>query len=180
MIQWYPRHMAKARREMEEKLPLVDVVIELVDARAPAASQNPMLQEVIKDKYKIIVLMKNDLADHRITSQWLTYFKAYKVTSISLYVFNKNHITKLIQVIHEVRYQEQQKMMHKGVKERPVRALVSGVPNVGKSKLINRLANKKIAKIGDRPGVAKHQQWIKVRNQFELLDTPGIDRKSVV
>ena len=174
MIQWFPGHMAKARREMEEKLPLVDVVIELVDARAPAASQNPMLQEVIKDKYKIIVLMKSDLADHRITSQWLTYFKANKVTSIAVDVFNKSHITNLIQVIHEVGYQEQQKMIHKGVKERPVRALVSGVPNVGKSTLINRLANKKIAKIGDRPGVTKHQQWIKVRNQFELLDTPGI------
>ena len=174
MIQWFPGHMAKARREMEEKLSLVDVVIELVDARAPAASQNPMLQEVIKDKYKIIVLMKSDLADNRITDQWLKYFQANKVTSVAVDVFNKSHITKLIQVIHEVGYQEQQKMIAKGVKERPVRALVSGVPNVGKSTLINQLANKKIAKIGDRPGVTKHQQWIKVRNQFELLDTPGI------
>src|SRR5699024_9628726 len=118
--------------------------------------------------------MKSDLADHRITSQWLTYFKANKVTSIAVDVFNKSHITNLIQVIHEVGYQEQQKMIHKGVKERPVRALVSGVPNVGKSTLINRLANKKIAKIGDRPGVTKHQQWSKVRNQLELLDTARI------
>src|SRR5699024_2824173 len=174
MIQWFPGHMAKARREMEEKLPLVDVVIELVDARAPAASQNPMLQEVIKDKYKIIVLMKSDLADHRITSQWLTYFKANKVTSIAVDVFNKSHITNLIQVIHEVGYQEQQKMIHKGVKERPVLALISGVLNVSKSTLINRLANKQMANIGDRPEVTKPQQCIKVMNQFELLDTPQI------
>src|SRR5699024_7887738 len=153
MIQWFPGHMEKARREMEEKLPLVDVVIELVDARAPDASQNTILQEVIINKYKIIILMKSDLADHRITSHCLTYFKANKVTSIAVDVFNKSHITNLIQVIHEVGYQEQQKMIHKGVKERPVRALVSGVPNVGKSTLINRLANKKIAKIGDLPEV---------------------------
>lgn len=174
MIQWFPGHMAKARREMEEKLSLVDVVIELVDARAPASSQNPMLQDVIKNKRKVIVLMKKDLAEDKLTEQWLTYFKENEVTSIALDVFNKVDITKLIQVIYQVGYQEQQKMIAKGVQERPVRALVSGVPNVGKSTLINRLANKKIAKIGDRPGVTKHQQWIKVRNQFELLDTPGI------
>src|SRR5699024_2039205 len=125
MIQWFPGHMAKARREMEEKLPLVDVVIELVDARAPAASQNPMLQEVIKDKYKIIVIMKSDLADNQISRQWHTYFKANTVTSIAVDVFNKSYNTNLIQVIHEVGYQEHKKMFHRGVQERPVRALVS-------------------------------------------------------
>lgn len=174
MIQWFPGHMAKARREMEENLSLVDVVIELVDARAPAASQNPMLQEVIKNKNKVIVMMKSDLANLQITEEWLQYFKSEQIVATAVDVFNKEDIHTLIDVVYRVGVEEQQKMIAKGINERPVRALVSGVPNVGKSTLINRLANKKIARIGDRPGVTKHQQWIKVKNQFELLDTPGI------
>src|SRR5699024_11573751 len=110
-----------------------------------------------KYKYKINIIKKSDIADNRITDQWLKYFQENKVTSVAVDVFNKSHITKLIQVIHEVGYQEQQRMIAKGVKERPVRALVSGVPNVGKSTLINQLANKKITKIGDRTGVIRHQ-----------------------
>lgn len=174
MIQWFPGHMAKARREMEEKLSLVDVAIELVDARAPAASQNPMLQEVIKNKPKIIVLMKKDLADDRFTNKWLDYFATKNQIAIAIDVANKQDISRFIQLVQKTGLKAQEKMIAKGVQERPVRALIAGVPNVGKSTLINRLANRKIAKIGDRPGVTRHQLWIKVRNEFELLDTPGI------
>lgn len=174
MIQWFPGHMAKARREMEEKLKLVDVVVELVDARAPQASENPMLHDVTKEKRKIKVLMKKDLADSSVTEEWIQFFQQQNQTAIAIDVNEKSDIPKLSQLIKETGLKNQQKMIDKGVKARAVRALVAGVPNVGKSTLINRFANKKIAVIGDRPGVTKKQQWIKVKNQFELLDTPGI------
>lgn len=174
MIQWFPGHMAKAKREIAENLKLVDVVIELVDARAPFSSQNPMLQELVQHKRKIIVLMKRDLADEEITKRWLQYFHNNENNAIAVSVNQKNDITNLISLVKVTGMEVQQKMIEKGVKPRSVRALIAGVPNVGKSTLINRLANKRIAKIGDRPGITKQQQWIKVRNQFELLDTPGI------
>lgn len=174
LIQWFPGHMAKAKREIAENLKLVDVVIELVDARAPFSSQNPMLQELVQHKRKIIVLMKRDLADEEITKRWLQYFHNNENNAIAVSVNQKNDITNLISLVKETGMEVQQKMIEKGVKPRSVRALIAGVPNVGKSTLINRLANKRIAKIGDRPGITKQQQWIKVRNQFELLDTPGI------
>lgn len=174
MIQWFPGHMAKARREIEEKLTLVDVVIELVDARAPSASQNPMLQEVIKHKRKIIVLMKRDLADDKTTAAWIGHFQQQQIKAIAVDVDDRKDITHLIELVHNTGVEQQQKMIDKGVQQRSVRALIAGVPNVGKSTLINRLAKKRIAKIGDRPGVTKKQQWIKVGKQFELLDTPGI------
>lgn len=174
MIQWFPGHMAKARREIEENLKLVDIVIELVDARAPQSSQNPMLQEVIQKKQKIIVLMKRDLADPVKTKQWTDYFQENEINSLAIHVNNKNDIAKLIELVNKEGLMEQQKFIDKGVQQRSIRALIAGVPNVGKSTLINRLANKKIAKIGDRPGITKMQQWIKVKQKFELLDTPGI------
>lgn len=174
MIQWFPGHMAKARREIEENLKLVDIVIELVDARAPLASQNPMLQEVVGRKEKIIVLMKRDLANPNITEDWINYFETESVTAIALDVNKQKDMQSLIEVVNKKGLEAQQKMLDKGVQERAVRALIVGIPNVGKSTLINRLANKRIAKIGDRPGVTKMQQWIKVRGKFELLDTPGI------
>lgn len=174
MIQWFPGHMAKAKREIEENLKLVDVVMELVDARAPFSSRNPMLKESIQHKRKIIVLMKRDLADEEVTNRWLQYFKKNDLKAIAIDVNHKDDITQLISLVKETGLEEQQKMIDKGVKPRSVRALIAGVPNVGKSTLINRLANKKVVKIGDRPGITKQQQWIKVRNQFELLDTPGI------
>ncbi|HIV75847.1 MAG TPA: ribosome biogenesis GTPase YlqF [Candidatus Pseudogracilibacillus intestinigallinarum] len=174
MIQWFPGHMAKARREIEEKLKLVDVVIELVDARAPLSTQNPMLQEVIHQKEKIIVLMKRDLADAIQTDKWLQHFEAQGTTAIALDVNNKKDIQQFIELVTEKGIEKQRKLIEKGVQQRAVRALIVGIPNVGKSTLINRLANKKIAKIGDRPGVTKMQQWIKVKQKFELLDTPGI------
>lgn len=174
MIQWYPGHMAKARREVEQNLKLVDVVIELVDARAPHASSNPMLQQLIQNKRKIVLLMKSDLADSSKTKEWNTYFKENKTISLDVNVNNKQDITKVMDLVNKEGMEQQKKRLEKGVQKRSIRALIVGVPNVGKSTLINRLANKRIAKIGDRPGITKQQQWIKIRQQFELLDTPGI------
>jgi len=173
-IQWFPGHMAKARREIEEKLKLVDFVMELVDARAPLSSQNPMLQQVVQNKTKMIVLMKRDLADQRETEKWIAHFKEKNVPAIAVNVNDKADIKRVIQLGRELGQEKMDKLMKKGIQPRPARAIITGIPNVGKSTLINRLANKKIAKTGDRPGITKQQLWIKVGKDFELLDTPGI------
>src|SRR5690625_2725860 len=174
MIQWYPGHMAKAKREIEQSLRHVDVVIELVDARIPKSSQNPLLQEIIGEKVKIIALMKRDLADESKTKQWLESFEKQSLDAISIDANNERDINELVELVYEKGLEAQRRLLDRGVKERPIRALIVGIPNVGKSTLINRLANKRIAKIGDRPGITKMQQWVKVRGKFELLDTPGL------
>lgn len=173
-IQWFPGHMAKARREIEEKLNLVDLIMELVDARAPFSSQNPMLHKVIKNKPKMVVLMKKDLADKQETEKWITYFKERDISAIAVNANNKADIKQTIQLAKSLGAINMKKLVERGIKPRAIRAMIIGIPNVGKSTLINRLANKKIAKIGDRPGITKHQLWIKVNKDFELLDTPGI------
>lgn len=166
--------MAKARREIEERLKLVDFVMELVDARAPLSSQNPMLQQILQQKSKMMLLMKRDLADAKITEDWIAYFKERGIPALAVNVNDKADISRVIQLAKELGQQKLEKMIKKGIKPRPARAMIVGIPNVGKSTLINRLANKKIAKVGDRPGVTKQQLWIKVKKDFELLDTPGI------
>ncbi|MBR3121600.1 ribosome biogenesis GTPase YlqF [Oceanobacillus profundus] len=173
-IQWFPGHMAKARREVEEKLKLVDFVMELVDARAPLSSQNPMLQQVLQQKSKMVVLMKKDLADARQTEKWIAHLREKKIPAIAVDVNNKADIKNVIQMAKELGQAKMDKLLKKGIKPRAARAMIVGIPNVGKSTLINRLANKKIAKTGDRPGITKQQLWIKVKKDFELLDTPGI------
>jgi len=173
-IQWFPGHMAKARREVEEKLKLVDFVMELVDARAPLSSRNPMLQQILQSKSKMMVLIKKDLADNRETERWIHYFNEREIPAVAVDVNNKGDINRVIQLAKELGQEKMEKLMKKGIKPRPARAMIVGIPNVGKSTLINRLANKKIAKTGDRPGITKQQLWIKVKKDFELLDTPGI------
>ncbi|WP_330949025.1 ribosome biogenesis GTPase YlqF [Virgibacillus sp. MG-45] len=173
-IQWFPGHMAKARREIEEKLKLVDFVVELVDARAPLSSQNPMLQQVLQQKRKMIVLMKRDLADQKETDHWITHFEQMDIPAVAVNVNDRADITQIIQTAKALGNEKMAKLQKKGIKPRAARAMIVGIPNVGKSTLINRLANKKIAKTGDRPGITKHQLWIKVKKDFELLDTPGI------
>lgn len=173
-IQWFPGHMAKAKREAEEKLKLVDFVMELVDARAPVSSQNPMLQQVLKNKPKIMVLMKKDLAGSRETDRWIARFKKEDIPAIAINAGNKADIKQVVQLAKELGQEKMNKLQKKGIQPRPARAMIVGIPNVGKSTLINRLANKKIAITGDKPGVTKQQLWIKVRKDFELLDTPGI------
>ncbi|TXL67663.1 ribosome biogenesis GTPase YlqF [Cerasibacillus terrae] len=173
-IQWFPGHMAKARREIKEKLKLVDFVMELVDARAPVSSQNPMLQEVLDNKPKLLVLMKKDLADDIETKKWLAYFKENEIPAIAIDVNQKQDIQQVIQMAKQLGNKKLEKLKKRGIQTRVARAMIVGIPNVGKSTLINRLANKKIAKTGDRPGVTKHQIWIKIKKEFDLLDTPGI------
>lgn len=173
-IQWYPGHMAKAKREVQEKLKLVDFVIELVDARTPVSSQNPMLQEILGEKQKLIVLMKSDLADPQVTEQWVNHFEEEGNIALSVDVNQKKDIERLIHKAKELGQGVNDKRASKGVQPRAIRAMIIGIPNVGKSTLINRLANKKRAEVGDKPGVTKKQQWIKIRGKFELLDTPGI------
>ncbi|MRH42241.1 ribosome biogenesis GTPase YlqF [Aquibacillus halophilus] len=173
-IQWFPGHMAKAKRQVQEKLKLVDFVIELVDARAPESSQNPMLQQVLQDKPRMLVLMKKDLADPSQTTAWVNHYKEKEIPAIAVDVQQKQDIQHVIAMAKEMGKEKLEKLKKKGIRPRPARAMIVGIPNVGKSTLINRLANKKIAKTGDRPGVTTSQQWIKVKKDFELLDTPGI------
>ncbi|ARI77497.1 ribosome biogenesis GTPase YlqF [Halobacillus mangrovi] len=173
-IQWFPGHMAKAKREVAEKLKLVDFVIELVDARAPLSSQNPMLHEILQDKPKMIVLMKKDLADPNVTKEWISYNEQRGTPSLAIEANKKQDIQKVVQMAKDLGKEKIEKLKAKGVRPRPSRAMIIGIPNVGKSTLINRLANKKMAQTGDKPGVTKKQQWIKVKKEFELLDTPGI------
>lgn len=166
--------MAKAKREVQEKLKLVDFVIELVDARAPESSKNPMLHQVLNDKPKMVVLMKKDLADPNVTERWLNDYKSKNIASLAVDVQQKQDIQQVINLAKEMGKEKLDRLKRKGVRPRPARAMIIGIPNVGKSTLINRLANRKIAKTGDRPGVTTSQQWIKVKKDFELLDTPGI------
>jgi len=173
-IQWFPGHMAKARRQIEEKLNLVDLVIELVDARAPLSSQNPMLQQVIKDKPKLVLLMKKDLADENETGKWLKDFEKNDIPALAVNVNVQSDIQQTIQMAKEIGQKNLENLLKRGAKPRPIRAMIIGIPNVGKSTLINRFANRKIARIGDRPGITKHQLWIKLNKDFELLDTPGV------
>lgn len=173
-IQWFPGHMAKAKREVEEKLKLVDFVIELVDARAPLSSQNPLIHQVLNQKTKMMILMKRDLADPEMTEKWLQYFQSNEVPAVAIDVNNRKDLQKAVEMAKEIGNEKLERMRRKGVRPRPARAMIIGIPNVGKSTLINRMANKKIAKTGDRPGVTKQQQWIKIKKDFELMDTPGI------
>lgn len=173
-IQWFPGHMAKAKREVAEKLKLVDFVIELVDARAPQSSENPMLHDILQEKPKMVVLMKKDLADPAVTDQWIAHFRDQNIPAVAIEANLKQDIQKVIHTAKELGKAKLDKLRAKGIRPRASRAMIVGIPNVGKSTLINRLANKKMAKTGDKPGVTTKQQWIKVKKEFELLDTPGI------
>lgn len=173
-IQWFPGHMAKARREVAEQLKLVDVVFELVDARIPYSSRNPMIDEVIKDKPRVVLLNKMDMANLNETKKWMSYFEEqgfYPVLIDSKNGKNLSQVTKAAEIVTQEKFE---RMKQKGLRPRAIRAMIVGIPNVGKSTLINRLAKKSIAKTGNMPGVTKKQQWIKVGKTLELLDTPGI------
>ncbi len=174
MIQWYPGHMAKTVREINEQIKHIDIFIELIDARAPKSSQNPLLELNLQQKTKIIILMKRDLADEVKTKEWLIFFENDGHMALPMNVNEKKDITIFLQLLHEAGERILQKRLERGIQKKSLRILIAGVPNVGKSTLINRLANKRITKIGDRPGVTRQPQWIKVDQTFELLDTPGI------
>ena len=173
-IQWFPGHMAKARRQVTEKLKLIDIVFELVDARIPMSSRNPMIDEIVSSKPRIVLLNKADKADDTITKQWIEYFKKREIPAIAIDAQSGTGLKQITSLSKILLKEKFDKMAAKGIKPRAIRALIIGIPNVGKSTLINRLAKKNIAKTGDRPGVTTAQQWVKVGNELELLDTPGI------
>ena len=173
-IQWFPGHMAKARREISEKMKLIDIVIELVDARAPLSSKNPMFNEICNNKPRLIVMTKKDLADSKATSKWIEYFKGKGIYAICVNLKNFNEYQLVIDVCKEILKEKMEREAKRGLKPRAMRAMVLGIPNVGKSTFINRLAKRKATVTGNRPGVTKAQQIIRVDKDFELFDTPGV------
>jgi ribosome biogenesis GTPase A len=173
-IQWFPGHMTRARRQIEEKLKLIDVVIELLDARIPLSSRNPMVDEILKGKPRMVLLNKHDLADPQITAEWVRYFADQGLPALPIDAASGTQVKEILPRAKELWAHKIASQIRKGINPRAVRALIVGIPNVGKSTLINQLAGKKIAATGDKPGVTKGQQWIKVGSEMDLLDTPGI------
>lgn len=173
-IQWFPGHMTKARRQIEEKLKLIDLVIELLDARVPLSSRNPMIDDILRNKPRLVVMNKADLADPKATERWIDYFAKSGQTAIPLDSASGGNVQQIPTKAKQILSEQLEQRARKGLKPRPIRGLIVGIPNVGKSTLINRLAGRSIAATGDRPGVTKGQQWIKVGTEMELLDTPGI------
>ncbi|WP_445506106.1 ribosome biogenesis GTPase YlqF [Niallia sp. 03190] len=173
-IQWFPGHMAKARRQVTEKLKLVDIIFELVDARIPQSSRNPMIDEIIQHKPRLVLLNKADMADKEKTKEWIHYFQSKGIRALAINSQAGVGMKEITALAKEVLAEKFERMRAKGVRPRAIRAMIVGIPNAGKSTLINRLAKKNIAKTGNTPGVTKAQQWIKVGKELELLDTPGI------
>ncbi|MDG5470270.1 ribosome biogenesis GTPase YlqF [Jeotgalibacillus sp. ET6] len=173
-IQWFPGHMAKARRQVTEKLKLVDIIFELVDARIPVSSRNPMIDEIINQKPRLILINKADMADPVRTKQWISYFEQRGIRALAINSDKGVGLQSIHKVTMEILKEKWSRMESRGIRPRAVRAMIVGIPNVGKSTLINRLVKKNIAQTGNRPGVTKAQQWIKVGKEMELLDTPGI------
>ncbi|WP_281937854.1 ribosome biogenesis GTPase YlqF [Paenibacillus tyrfis] len=173
-IQWFPGHMTRARRQIQEKLKLIDMAIELLDARVPLSSRNPMIDEILQNKPRLVLLNKHDLADPEVTRRWIEFFAEQGLKAIPIDSVGGNPVKEIMQRSKELLSEKIQAQLRKGMNPRAIRALIVGIPNVGKSTLINRMAGRKIAATGDKPGVTKGQQWIKVGTEMELLDTPGI------
>ncbi|MBR2258041.1 MAG: ribosome biogenesis GTPase YlqF [Blautia sp.] len=173
-IQWYPGHMTKARRQMQEDIRLVDLVIELIDARIPFSSRNPDIDQLSQGKYRLILMNKADLADEEQNRKWMTYFQNKGFSVICLDSRTKGEMKRISGEIKKICIQKTLRDQARGIKNRPVRAMVVGIPNVGKSTFINSFAGRAAAKTGDRPGVTKGKQWIRLNKDVELLDTPGI------
>ena len=173
-IQWYPGHMTKARRMMEENIKLIDIVVEIVDARIPLSSRNPDIDRMANNKKRILLLNKADLADDSITDRWIEYFKDKGFYVIKLDSRKSNQAKKTMKLIEEASKEKIERDLKRGIKNRPIRIMIAGIPNVGKSTFINSLAGKGVARTGDKPGVTKGKQWIKIGRNIDLLDTPGI------
>lgn len=173
-FQWYPGHMTKARRMMQENIKLIDLIIELVDARVPLSSRNPDIDELGKGKARLILLNKADLAEDRLNDEWVAYFKEKGYSAVKVNSRKGGGIKSIQSVIQEACREKTERDRKRGILNRPVRAMVVGIPNVGKSTFINALAGKACAKTGNKPGVTKGKQWIRLNKSVELLDTPGI------
>ena len=173
-FQWYPGHMTKARRMMQDNIKLIDIVVELVDARIPYSSKNPDIDDLARGKYRLIILNKADMADAEVTSAWEQYYKE-KVFLVAKVNSQKGAgIREVKKLIEEACKEKKEKDRKRGILNRPLRAMVAGIPNVGKSTFIISFAGKACAKTGNKPGVTKGKQWIKINKNVELLDTPGI------
>ena len=173
-VQWYPGHMTKAKRQMQEDIKLIDLIIELVDARVPLSSRNPDIDELGKNKARLILLNKADLADERQNEAWKTFFQEKGFFVVKVDSRSGAGMKAIQNAISEACKEKTERDRKRGIKNRPIRAMVVGIPNVGKSTFINTFAGKACAKTGNRPGVTKGKQWIKLNKSVELLDTPGI------
>ncbi|HLR10762.1 MAG TPA: ribosome biogenesis GTPase YlqF [Sporosarcina sp.] len=173
-IQWFPGHMAKARREVTEQLKLVDIVFELIDARLPLSSRNPMIDEVVHQKPRLLILNKADLADSDETNRWIQYFGQQGIEAVAINSFQGKGLQKVTKAAQKILRPKFERMERRGIRPGAIRGMIVGIPNVGKSTFINRLAKRNVAKTGNTPGVTRAQQWIKYGKELELLDTPGI------
>lgn len=172
--QWYPGHMTKAKRQMQEDIKLIDLIIEVVDARIPLSSRNPDIDELGKNKARMVLLNKSDLADPVINKQWVSYFQNKNIHTLEVNSKSGAGLKAIQSTVNEACKEKIERDRKRGIKNRPVRAMVVGIPNVGKSTFINSYAGKACAKTGNKPGVTKGKQWIKLNKGLELLDTPGI------
>ena len=173
-INWYPGHMAKTKKQIIEDLKLIDVVVEILDARIPISSRNPDIAEYTKNKKKVIVLNKYDLADEKQNAKWIEHFKENGIEAVLVNSNSGEGINKAISKIEEVYSSGKSQYENKGRIGKAIRVMILGIPNVGKSSFINRLANKNSLEVGNKPGVTRKKQWIKISNSIELLDTPGV------
>lgn len=173
-FQWYPGHMTKARRAMQEDIKLIDVVIELVDARIPLASKNPDINLLAQNKSRILLLNKSDMADPALISPWIRYFEQKGYLAMAVNSKKRNELKQVNSLIQKACKEKIERDRKRGILNRPVRAMIVGIPNVGKSTFINSFAGRACARTGNKPGVTKGKQWIRLNKQVELLDTPGI------
>lgn len=173
LIHWYPGHMAKARRMLQENLKLIDVVVEVIDARAPAATRNPDFDSLFRDKARVVLLNKSDLADPALVKAWVAHFTAQGIAAADIVSTTNNGKKTAIAMIEQAAAPKVEKMKQRGIKK-TVRVMIVGIPNVGKSTFINRIAGASRAQVGDKPGVTKGKQWVKITPYLELMDTPGL------
>ena len=173
-IQWFPGHMSKARRQVQENLKHVDFVTILVDARLPLSSQNPMLTKIVGDKPKLMILNKADLADSNRTKEWRNYFEKQGIKTLAVNSKEQSTVKLVTDAAKSLMADKLAKLRERGIQKETLRTMIIGIPNAGKSTLMNRLAGKKIAVVGNKPGVTKGQQWLKSNKDLEILDTPGI------
>ncbi|VDZ40424.1 GTP-binding protein [Streptococcus dysgalactiae subsp. dysgalactiae] len=174
MIQWFPGHMSKARRQVQENLKHVDFVTILVDARLPLSSQNPMLTKIVGDKPKLMILNKADLADATRTKEWKAYYESQGIKTLAINSKEQSTVKKVTEAAKELMADKIKRLRDRDIQKETLRTMIIGIPNAGKSTLMNRLAGKKIAVVGNKPGVTKGQQWLKSNKELEILDTPGI------
>lgn len=173
-LQWFPGHMSKTRRMISENLKLVDVVVELLDARLPLSSRNPEIDKILNQKPRVLVLNKADLANEKVTKEWLAWFEAQGLVAIALDSQSGKGFSAFSPAIDKVMREKMERDRAKGIGKHSVRLMVVGIPNVGKSSFINRLSGRSATKTGDRPGITQTKQWIRIAGKYELLDTPGI------